>query len=146
MAQLANPTSLSSPGATEMDAFHDVFSSAVSDLSRCGDAEFGAQYANFVSRIEQMFRSEEHWMDEMDLPSVRIHQEQHARALGALHNAHAHVLNGDIGLARDVALNLLPQWFSVHAATVDAVFALAAQVKQAEESDQPRLPANEAVS
>jgi hemerythrin len=119
-------------GFPALNKLHQDFFSALNELSSSADQEFCDGYQNFVAQVERTFRLEEEWMEQIDFPVFRIHQEQHARALGALHNIHGRVMDGAIGLGRDVVDNLLPQWFALHMSTLDATLGLAMQMTQAE--------------
>jgi hemerythrin len=119
-------------GLPAMDKLRHDFFASLDGLSAAPDEEFGAGYRSFVTQVEHMFRLEEHWMDDIDFPAFRTHQEQHARALGALHNVHSRVMNGDYGAGREVVDKLLPQWFSFHMSTMDTALGLAMQMAQAE--------------
>jgi hemerythrin-like metal-binding protein len=119
-------------GVQAMDRLHyDVFQ-AMDELSRSTDQEFGGTYRAFVRRIEQAFRQEACWMEEIDFPASNEHQEQHARVLGALHHIHSRVMAGEVQAGREVADHLLPQWFALHLSTQDMILAVAMQTMQAE--------------
>ncbi|HJV82427.1 hypothetical protein [Noviherbaspirillum sp.] len=123
-------------GVQAMDRLHyDVFQ-AMDELSRSTDQEFDGAYRVFVRRLEQAFRQEECWMEEIDFPASNVHQEQHARVLGALHNIHSRVMAGDVQSGREVADHLLPQWFALHLSTQDMILAVAMQTMQAESAAQ----------
>lgn len=117
-------------GVPEMDKLHQDFFQALGELASKTDSAFSNEYGAFVAKVEQVFREEERWMEEIEYPSARIHREQHARALGALHNVHSRVMNGEIGLGREVVERLLPQWYSFHASTLDTTLALAMQLER----------------
>lgn len=119
-------------GVPEMDELHHNLFAALDRLAAAADHEFCAGYEAFVSQLELAFRTEEQWMDDIDFPAFRGHQEQHARVLGGLHAAHARVTGGDITLGREVVEKLLPQWFAFHISTMDEALALAMQVTQLE--------------
>ncbi|MDB5772341.1 MAG: hypothetical protein V7606_4158 [Burkholderiales bacterium] len=119
-------------GVPEMDELHRNLTAALDRLAAAADHEFRAGFEAFVSQLELAFRMEEQWMDDIDFPAFRVHQEQHARVLGGLHAIHARVSSGDIKLGREAVENLLPQWFAFHIATMDEALALAMQVAKAE--------------
>lgn len=119
-----------------MDKLHHDFFTALDVLATSSDEEFNERYGIFVSQIERAFREEERWMEEIDFPVLRHHQEQHARVLGALHNTHFHVMNGEIRQGREVANHLLPQWFALHASTMDAALACAMSLSTDEDEQK----------
>lgn len=117
-----------SSGVPAMDRLHHDLFSALDALSSSDDKSFSANFTAFVGNVERVFREEETWMDDLDFPAIAVHQEQHARVLGALHHIHAQVMGGDVGLGRHVADELLPQWLLLHISTMDTPFALAMQL------------------
>ena len=114
-------------GVPAMDRLHHDLFSTLDELSCSNDNDFGPRYAAFVAKMEQAFREEEEWMDTLGYPPLAIHQEQHARVLGALHHIHALVMDGDLVIGRRVVEDLLPQWLSFHISTMDMPLALAMQ-------------------
>jgi hemerythrin-like metal-binding protein len=112
-----------STGVTAIDELNRDFANAMQQVACAAEHAFEEQYRAFVKKAERAFSIEEHWMEEIDCPLLHSHREQHARVLGALHNVHSRVMNGDIALGRDVVGRLLPQWFSFHVATMDVALA-----------------------
>jgi hemerythrin len=125
-----SPETLS--GVPEMDELHSKLFAALDGLASAAEHDFCANYEAFVSQLELAFRKEEQWMDDIDFPAFRAHQEQHARVLGGLHAIHGRVRGGDIKLGREVVEKLLPQWFAFHISTMDEALALAMQLAQSE--------------
>jgi hemerythrin len=107
-------------GVAPLDRLQRDFVEAMKCLAIAPDHEFMHRYGEFVNLAERTFRIEEAWMEELDCPIVCCHREQHARVLAALHNVHARVMDGDFAIGRDVAERLLPQWFALHAETMNA--------------------------
>jgi hemerythrin len=130
-----------SSGVPAMDKLHFEILAALDKLSSVADSDFCGNFNSFVSQVEGAFRLEEQWMEDIQFPALRTHLEQHSRILGGLHNVHARVMDGDIGLGREVVGTLLPQWFAFHASTMDAVLALAMQMAHFETA-QPVTPKN----
>lgn len=120
-----------SSGVPIMDQLHRDLFESLDRLSISKDSEFANGYKVLVSQVEQVFRKEQQWMEEISFPSLKAHQEQHARVLGALHNVHAYVMEGELTLGREVVTNLFPQWFAFHISTMDRSLALAMQMHQA---------------
>lgn len=117
-----------SSGVPDVDRLHHDLFSALDKLSSSDDTNFCSQFAVFVGKVERAFREEETWMDDLDFAETAIHQEQHARVLGALHHVHAQVMGGDLATGRYVADELLPQWLLLHISTMDTPVALAMQL------------------
>lgn len=114
-----------------MDQLHCDLIRSMDRLSISKDSEFANGYKALVAKMEQAFQEEQRWMEAIDSPSLKAHQEQHARVLGALHNVHTCVMQGKLSLGREVVTNLLPQWFAFHVSTMDRPLALAMQKHQA---------------
>lgn len=101
-----------------IDTAHAAMFSAMWQLSIADDAALSETFPAFVAAVEQDFRDEESVMEGIAFPGLHGHREAHARVLGALHHAQARVANGDPRAGRD-ALQLLPQWFTLHLETMD---------------------------
>lgn len=133
-AQHSMPQHIAGPeisiGMPCMDQLHHEIFTALEEVSCCADHEFVVCYAALAAKIERAFRQEEQWMDEIGFSVMNTHQEQHARVLGALHNVHFHVMDGDLELGRRVVEELMPQWFLFHRSTMDVELALAMQLAQ----------------
>ncbi len=106
-------------GIVAIDNLHREFLRALEHLSSTPDHAFEPKYRAFVQTAEKTFGIEEAWMEDLDCAIIHAHREQHARVLGALHNVHARLMDGDITLGREVAEKLLPQWFAFHVSTMD---------------------------
>ena len=117
-----------SSGEPAMDQLHHDLFTALDELSDVTDREFQEGYGMLVGKLERAFRSEEQWMEDSDFPAMRVHQEQHARVLGGLHNVHVRVMNGDLEIGRKVIAELLPQWLAFHISTMDTALAVAMQM------------------
>lgn len=133
VTQTVWPTEISSE-VTAMDMLHHEVIEALHAISACTDQEFSAEFGAFVGKVEHVFCEEDRWMEEIDFPGSKVHREQHARVLGALHHVHSRVMGGEIGLGREVVQHLLPQWFAFHVSTMDATLALALQIASTEVS------------
>jgi hemerythrin len=128
------PQTICSPetltGVPELDELHRDLFTAMDGLANAADPEFCTGYEKFIFQLEQAFRKEEEWMDDVDFPAFRAHQEQHARVLSGLHAIYARVTGGDAKLGREAIEKLLPQWFAFHISTMDMALACAMQVAE----------------
>ena len=111
-----------------MNRLHQSIFSSLDELSGADDKRIADGYATLVGRIEQAFHTEQEWMEKIDFPAMRLHQEEHARVLAGLHHVHYSVLNGDVAIARRVVEELLPQWLAFHIATMDTALAVAIEM------------------
>lgn len=109
---------------TQLNDSHQLLRQLTHQLRNCRDHEVDARYARLLDYMEQVFRTEQHLMEEHAFPATQCHLEQHARVLCAMHRAHAALMRGDHALGRHVGAILLPGWFELHNATVDAAMLL----------------------
>jgi hemerythrin len=111
-------------GVPQMDQAHQSLLARLGKLAAEPDETFHEQFVALAQAIEADFKSEEALMEQIDFPGLPAHREQHARVLSALHHADPQVAQGDIQLGR-ICIELLPQWFLVHQATMDHALAVA---------------------
>lgn len=114
-----------------MDKLHHDLFATLDELSCVTDYEFPEGYCSLVRKVERAFRAEEQWMEDTNFPAMLVHQEQHARVLGGLHNVHMRVMSGDLEIGRKVVDDLLPQWLAFHISTMDTALAVAMQMSPA---------------
>lgn len=122
-------------GNPALDKLHQDLLGEMENLSISTDTQFMEIFRAFLTCIESTFRQEEQWMEDIDFPMLKQHQEQHARVLAALHNVQAHVANGNLGLGREAISHLLPQWLTFHMSTMDTALSVAMQIVQAETAE-----------
>jgi hemerythrin-like metal-binding protein len=122
----AQPFSL---GIPFMDASHESLMAELQRIAACPDDEFCQAYCDLIAVIESDFRGEEEAMEAIQFAGLQRHREQHARVLSAMHRCRPQVMAGDIAVGRKV-IELFPQWFDIHIATLD--HALARALEQAE--------------
>lgn len=106
-------------GNPVLDAAHRELFDEMLRLGSARDSELRAGFPVLADKLECDFREEEALMETIDYPGIKEHREQHARVLSALH----HVDVEDVAAARE-CLELLPQWFQVHLATMDTALAV----------------------
>lgn len=114
-------------GVLALDRLHQDLHEAMCTLSCARDNEFAHGYGHLVRQVEESFQKEECWMEEMNFHSLKVHREQHARVLRALHNVDSRVMGGELDLGREVVTTLLPQWLAFHISTMDASLARSMQ-------------------
>jgi len=110
-------------GIPSVDLAHQALIAQIARLVEQPDTQFELGLPVLVEQLENDFREEERLMEEMDYPGIASHREQHARVLATLHS----IAPDDLVAARK-AVFLLPLWFQVHLATMDAAFAVALQL------------------
>jgi acetoacetyl-CoA reductase len=114
-------------GAPDIDHAHQAFIAQLGQLLSAPDDAFESGLHALIVAMETDFRQEEALMEEIDFPGIRMHREQHARVLSALHHVVPQVMQGDHAQARK-AIELIPQWFMLHLTTMDAAMVVALEL------------------
>ncbi len=112
-----------SVGLEEMDATHREFIDLLNRLARADDATFPALFREMLEHTRAHFQRENTNMEESGFPPITIHQGEHARILDELDRLTDGLETGDIEAARNYVCQYLPEWFSMHAATMDRALA-----------------------
>lgn len=114
-------------GITPLDQLHRALLETMSDATSIADENFVDYYSDLLKKVESAFINEEQCIESADPALLKLHREQHADVLGALHNVHRKVLDGDFKLGRKVVEDLLPQWYAAHILTMEMVLAITIQ-------------------
>jgi acetoacetyl-CoA reductase len=114
-------------GAPDIDQAHQAFIAQLAQLLSASDDAFERGLYALIVAMESDFRQEEALMEAIDFPGIRMHREQHARVLSALHHVVPQVMQGDHAQARRV-VELIPQWFLFHLTTMDAAMVVALEL------------------
>lgn len=111
-------------GVLVMDILHRQVDDALHAALAADDHAFLPRFCALVAVMEDAFSIEESWMSDIDYPAIKSHREQHARVLSGMHHVHASLLAGDVCTARKVVACLLPDWLTLHVATLDTALAM----------------------
>ena len=114
-------------GVPQMDETHREFMELVNQLDSADKPAFMELFPLLVEHTEAHFDSEQVLMRSTAFPAIREHTDEHQRILGQMHRLADKVAGGSIAMARAFVREQLPDWFELHAATMDS--ALAAHVK-----------------
>jgi hemerythrin-like metal-binding protein len=114
-------------GYESMDQTHVEFIDLVNQLGPCSKQEFPELFKQLVHHTEQHFEAENELMEDSGFPAIREHQDEHARVLGEMHRFAKQLDKGSTMMARAYITERLPDWFDLHARTMDS--ALAAHLK-----------------
>ncbi len=117
-------------GISEMDETHREFVDLVNRLGVAPKAEFIPLFAELFSHTQRHFDHENRLMQASGFPAVREHTDEHQRILGELNRFSQKVATGSIMMGKAYVTQQLPQWFDLHAKTMDS--ALAAHIKSTE--------------
>lgn len=115
-------------GVTQMDDTHDEFIALVDSLTQADRPDFAGLFLALVAHTRSHFESENALMRASGFAAIREHMDEHLRVLGDLDRLAQRVRDGSIAMARAYVREQLPEWFSVHLATMDS--ALAAHLQQ----------------
>lgn len=114
-------------GIAIMDDTHKEFISLVNQLAETDDSEYVTLFDKLISHTKQHFEQEEKLMIESDFPAYVEHNDEHQRILGELNQFKKRVDRGLIDFGRQYIKERIPEWFRLHAASMDS--ALAAHLK-----------------
>jgi len=109
---------------TRLTESHQQLRQLTQRLHHCHNHDVSASYAQLLDWTEKVFATEQRLMETHAFPVTQCHLEQHARVLCAMHRAHAAVMAGDYAQGQHVGSTLLPAWFELHNATLDAALLL----------------------
>jgi len=110
-------------GIPSLDLAHKVFLEELGQLTSMPDKAVSSRLLAVIKDMEMDFGQEEALMEKIDYPEIKIHREQHARVLSALHQVVPDVMKGDY-VSFHKAFDLLPQWLVMHITTMDKALAL----------------------
>ena len=111
-----------------MDETHEAFIDLINTMITTSDKQqFINQYEQLIDHTKQHFQREEEKMLETGFPATGEHQADHRRVLNELAGFQRSLQRGRIQLVRTFVKERLPEWFTLHLATMDA--ALAAHIK-----------------
>ena len=115
-------------GIPDMDNTHKEFVELLNQLWDAADTEFGKLFDEFIHHTTVHFQNEEELMLACRFPAIAEHKDEHLRILGELNQFKRSVDKGLIALGRNYIRERMPEWFRLHAATMDS--ALAMQLKK----------------
>ncbi len=113
-------------GHAAMDTMHREFVDLVNQLAEAKGDTFAPLFQQLFTHTQTHFAQEEAWMHTSRFPALAEHRADHQRVLGDLNRFTRQVERGLLPMAR-AYVRELPQWFDLHARTMDS--ALAAHLK-----------------
>lgn len=116
-------------GVSSMDGTHEEFVALVNKLAIVDKYKFMQMFKELVKHTQEHFENENKLMQETRFPAIREHMDEHRRVLGDLERLGKRVAAGNVTLGRAYVIEQLPDWFDLHAKTMDS--ALAAHIKLA---------------
>ncbi len=127
-------------GVPAMDETHREFVDLLNALADAPDAELLARLDDFVAHTDAHFAQENAWMAEIRFPPIHCHKGEHDNVLGVMREVRERVAGGQLELARVLAREL-PEWFRLHAATMDAALAQVIRAAGFQAQRREALPA-----
>ena len=106
-----------------MDDTHKEFITLLNQLADSADSEFASRFDALISHTTSHFQQEEKLMSESRFPATAEHRDEHLRILGEFRQFKKRVDAGVIVFARDYIRSRMPEWFCLHAATMDSALA-----------------------
>jgi hemerythrin len=114
-------------GHAQMDMTHLEFMDLVNRLGLAGKPAFMMLFGDLLRHTQSHFDAEDRLMVESGFPALREHRDEHTRVIGELHRFASMLEKGSITMARAWVCERLPDWFNLHARTMDS--ALVAHLK-----------------
>lgn len=110
-------------GVKDMDSVHMEFIDIVNKLANADKATFKILFAELLSHTETHFLQENNLMQLSDFPALDEHVAEHNRVLRDLRHFNERVQAGSSMLAKAWILDQVPDWFHLHALTMDTALA-----------------------
>ena len=115
-------------GYDPIDQDHDEFIRLLNQLDDAGNTEFPDLFKRLLEHTEEHFDRENQLMEQFSFPAKAEHTGEHQRVLGEFKQFKKRVDKGLIAFGRSFVKERLPQWFELHASTMDG--ALAAHIQK----------------
>ena len=110
-------------GVESMDATHRVSLQLLAAVAEADLAAFCERFDDFLNHTREHFAAEEALMEETMFPLINEHKAEHARVLNELARFRASAASGRTALPQAYVREQLPEWFTLHLQTIDAVTA-----------------------
>lgn len=111
-------------GHESMDGTHKEFVDLINRVDDIGDADFSSYFDELLEHTRRHFESELELMKSSRFLSLREHEDDHNRILAEMMQMQRFANRGMIKIPRAYIREKLPDWFGVHAASMDIALAL----------------------
>lgn len=115
-----------------IDNDHDEFIIMLNQLDSADNADFPALFQHLYEHTEQHFDRENQLMKQFAFPAETAHKGEHQRVLEEFTQFKTLIDKGLITFGRSFVKERLPQWFQLHALTMDK--ALVAYIKMQQQA------------
>lgn len=112
-----------SVGIPRMDETHKEFIDMVNHLGCASDTDFPTLFDELIEHTHIHFQNEDIAMENSEFAPIFIHRNEHFRILDELKKLAHHVSKGEFDAAKSFVCQYLPEWFPMHAATMDRALA-----------------------
>ncbi|MCK9609121.1 MAG: hemerythrin family protein [Methylomonas sp.] len=120
---LIDPCAFRRVANASIDSDHESFVTLLNQLDTAGDAEFPGLFRHLFEHTEQHFAMEDRLMRDSRFPAEAEHAGEHLRVLGEFKQFKSRVDKGMLAFGRAFVRERLPQWFQLHASTMDSALA-----------------------
>ena len=110
-------------GREEMDTTHREFVDLLNRLAAADGAEFMGLFVELAQHTRNHFAAESVRMVASGFPARAEHEGEHDRVLGEVEQIGRRVERGNLAFGRAYVRERLPEWFTLHLATMDAALA-----------------------
>lgn len=107
-------------GLEIMDETHKEFVTLLNQLEEVDDRAFPILFERLIAHTMLHFQLEESLMHESKFPAFAEHKDEHQRILGELNQFKKRVDKGLVAFGRNYIHSRMPEWFCLHAATMDS--------------------------
>jgi hemerythrin-like metal-binding protein len=111
-------------GLDIMDDTHREFVELVNAAAAASDGDFPALFNELITHTQQHFEREEQLMRDSSFPAYAEHRDDHQRVLGEMNQFKKRVDKGMLAFGRNYIKERMPEWFKLHAATMDSALAV----------------------
>jgi hemerythrin-like metal-binding protein len=109
-------------GQPAMDETHREFVDMLNAVADAADADLLRRLDEFIAHTDAHFAQENAWMVDIMFPPIHCHKGEHDNVIGLMREVRDRVAAGQLELGRVLAREL-PEWFRLHASTMDAALA-----------------------
>jgi hemerythrin-like metal-binding protein len=125
-------------GVDEIDDFRREFVVIVNALDHASGSAFIGLFAELLYHTRDYFEVENNLMKKSGFPARHEHEIEHRQIVGELARLQQRLKKGHIAMVRSYVRERLPDWFMLHAGTMDRTLIAHLKQKRLPESEIPR--------
>jgi hemerythrin-like metal-binding protein len=112
-----------SVGNNSMDDTHKEFIELINLLDKADNEQFKSLFNELLEHTQAHFSRENDLMEKSGFPPTPIHQGEHERILDEFMQLQSLIEKNQLDKVHQYIHNYIPDWFSMHAATMDRALA-----------------------